>query len=166
MLVEANTKLKQAQKSNQRVDLEDEVERAKLDADKEEHLTRAVKARYGREQIGKKANVPEKSEEDLKTQVARDRDKRDIRFKVEKAILKNVTTLAEIQRIEDECTDAIINHPDLSAEQKREQLKQLRRDCEEAKKNINTDINPYEDDNAAKTGTIHFHQQLGMDQAT
>jgi hypothetical protein len=145
-LVEGNTRVKRAKKENERVDIEDEVERAKLEADKEEHLTRAVNARYKREQISRKAAKPEKSEEDLKMQAARDRDRRDIRFKVERTILKNVTTLAEIQRIEDKQTDIILNCSDLTTEQKRAQLKQLHSDCEEAKKNLNIDIDLYENE--------------------
>lgn len=87
-----------------------------------------------------------KSEDDKKMDAARDRSRRDIRFKVETNVLKNVTTLAEIQRIEDEYTDLILTNGSLSTEQKREQLKQLRRDCEEAKKNLRHDTNIFEDD--------------------
>ena len=145
-LVEGNTRVKRAQRENERVDLEDEVERAKLDADKEEHITRSVKARYKREQISKKATKPEKSEEDLKMEASRDHDKRTIRFKVETTVLKNVTTLAEIQRIEVEQTARILSDRSLTPEQQQELLSQLRRDCDEAKKNLNDDIRPYEDD--------------------
>jgi hypothetical protein len=144
-LVEGNTKMKRAQKDNARVDLEDNVTRAKLDADKEEHLTRAAKAQHKRGRIGQKDKPDKRTEDEIKMQASREYDKRTIRYKVETTVLKNVTTLAEIQRIEDEYTDTILNHPNLSTEEKREQLKQLRRDCEEAKKNLNADIRLYED---------------------
>jgi len=145
-VVEANTKIKRALKDNNRVELEDEVERARLDADKEDHLTRAAKAKHKRGSIGQKKKVDKRSEDEIKMEASRNYEKREIRFKVETTVLKNVTTLAEIQRVEDEYTDTIINHPDLSTEQKREQLKQLRLDCEQAKKKLNTEIALYEED--------------------
>jgi hypothetical protein len=87
-----------------------------------------------------------RSEDERKMNEARDRRKLDIRFKIEADVLKNVTTLAEIQRLEDEYTDTILSHPDLNTEQKHEQLKQLRRDCEAAKKNLTRDTGLYEED--------------------
>ena len=108
---------------------------AQLDQEIEKRKRLVELAKLDRQLQGSEGKA--RSEDERKMNEARDRRKLDIRFKIEADVLKNVTTLAEIQRLEDEYTDTILNHPDLTTEQKREQLKQLRRDCEAAKKNLN-----------------------------
>jgi hypothetical protein len=120
------------------------TELAQLDQEIEKKKRLVELAKLDR-QLGEKEGQA-KSEDEQKMNAARDRRRLDIRFKIEASVLKNVTTLAEIQRLEDEYTDTILNHPDLNTEQKREQLKQLRRDCEEAKKNLTRDTNIYGDE--------------------
>jgi hypothetical protein len=84
--------------------------------------------------------------EDKKMHEVLESTKRDIRFSVERKVLKNVTTLAEIQRVEDEYMDAIIKNEELTPEQRREQIKQLQRDCDEARKELRTKTSIYEED--------------------
>jgi len=120
------------------------TELAQLDQEIEKKKRLVELAKLDRQLDSKEGKA--RGEDERKMDAARDRRKLDIRFKIEASVLKNVTTLAEIQRIEDEYTDTILSHPDLTTEQKREQLKQLRRDCEEAKKNLTRDTNIYEDE--------------------
>jgi hypothetical protein len=87
-----------------------------------------------------------RSRDDRQMDEARDRVKRDIKWKMENQVLRNVTTLAEIQRSEREETQRILRDRSLSTEEQMERLEQLRHDIEEAKRNLNQDTNPFEDD--------------------
>lgn len=120
------------------------TEIARLDQEIEKKKRLVELAKLDRQLQGSEGKT--RSEDERKMNEARDRRTLDIRFKIEAEVLKNVTTLSEIQRLEDEYTDTILSHPDLSTEQKREQLKQLRRDCEAAKKNLARDTGLYEED--------------------
>ena len=120
------------------------TELAQLDQEIEKKKRLVELAKLERQLQGSEGRA--RTEDERKMNTARDRRKLDIRFKVEAEVLKNVTTLSEIQRIEDEYMEAILKHLDLTAEQKREQLKQLQRDCEAAKKNLSRDTGLYEEE--------------------
>lgn len=92
------------------------------------------------------AESGKKSEDDIKMEATEERSRRDVAFKIRHTILKGVTTIAEIQKAEDEETARILGNRSLTPDQQREQLKQLRYDCEEARQQVRTGVGVYEDD--------------------
>lgn len=86
------------------------------------------------------------TEDDIMMEASEERSRRDVAFKVRRTILKGVTTIAEIQKAEEEETARILANRSLTPDQQREQLKQLRSDCEEAKQQVRTGVGIYEDE--------------------
>lgn len=121
----------------------DRIEAARLEQELRKKELQAKIAKQDRkiENTGGK-----RSRDDRQMDDARDRVRRDIKWKMENQVLKNVSTLAEIQRIEREETQRIFQDRSLSPQEQMERLEQLRRDVELSKRNLNQDTNPFEDD--------------------
>lgn len=127
----------------ERITRTDRIEAARLE---QELRRKEIQAKIAKQERKIEKTGGKRSQDDRQMDEARERVKRDIKWKMENQVLRNVTTLAEIQRIEREETQRIFQDRSLSPQEQMERLDQLRRDIEEAKRNLNQDTNPFEDD--------------------
>ena len=124
-----------------------ELSRLDHEIEKEKKVIELARLRRDFEAEAQKAPPPRKmTEDDIKMEQAEERDRRDVKFKVRSTVLKGVTTIAEIQKAEDEETDRILGDRSLTPSQQRERLKQLHHDCDEAKQRIRTGTAIFEDE--------------------
>jgi hypothetical protein len=127
----------------ERITRSDRIETARLE---QELRKKELQAKIAKQERKIENADGKRSHDDRQMDEARDRVKRDIKWKMENQVLRNVTTLAEIQRSEREETQRILRDRSLSTEEQMERLEQLHRDIEQAKRNLNQNTNPFEDD--------------------
>ncbi len=123
-----------------------DTELARLQADKEEHITRRSKAIRQREQIEEAAlKGKEKSEDDLRMEAAQEYDRRTIVFDIRLKAGKKLTTLKELQRWWNEERKKIFNDDTLTSDEQDEQYAQLRESFNEYKRQLREDTDIYEE---------------------
>lgn len=88
----------------------------------------------------------QRSEDEVKMDAAAQRIRHDINFDVEQRLARKLTTLEAIQNFQKTRSEQIKNDNSLSYDEKTERLDQLRKDCEEYKQSLRSEVNIYEDD--------------------
>jgi hypothetical protein len=139
-LVHAKNRLQQAVDEGVIKGKQTEVELEKLDADKEEHITRKEETFYKRQNIGREPqqDLPQKSADEMKREQAEERNRQSIRYHIETRVGKNFNTLAELQRWRKDKRRAILDDESLTRDEREELLDQMDSDYETVKEQLAT----------------------------
>jgi len=148
-LVQARVKLQSTAHEGVIKQKELEVKLAELEANQEEHLYRKDKAVYKRQNVNREFEQPESSpgqNEEAKMEAARQRYKRDIRFKVDLKAGKRPYTVAALQQWRKEELVTIHHDATLSPSERIERCDAVEDAYQQEMKRLDRDINIFEDE--------------------
>jgi hypothetical protein len=142
--VDEETKLREAINKRERTDRTDAVERAKLDADEQENITRAFTAQSQRERL--EGRDGQKSGDEQKMEDAAEYFRQGIAFNVRVKAGKKITTLKELQKWFKKELGEISNDKNLTTAEKKEQEEALNDSFNEQRRELRESVPIFEED--------------------